>query len=52
MGHDGKGRIKIVDQWPNNGPSYDHPREHTLSRHDEGESMDPRAYSVIIVKNP
>jgi hypothetical protein len=52
MGHDANGGIRIVDQWPNNGPAYDHPREHTLTRHDQGVAMDPSAYFVIIVKNP
>jgi hypothetical protein len=52
MGHDGSGAIKIVDQWPNNGPQYAHPFEHTLSRHDEGADMDPRAYYVILVLKP
>jgi RHS repeat-associated protein len=52
MGHDANGGIKIVDQWPNNGPQYNHPFEHTLTRHDEGPDMDPNAYFVIIVPKP
>jgi RHS repeat-associated protein len=52
MGHDANGGIKIVDQWPNNGPNYDHPFEHTLTRHDQGAAMDPNAYFVIRVPNP
>lgn len=52
MGHDANGGIKIVDQWPNNGPTYDHPFEHTLTRHDEGPAMDPNAYFVIRVPKP
>lgn len=51
MGHDGNGAIKIVDQWPDNGPNYDHPREHTLPSHGQP-SMNATAYFVIIVKNP
>lgn len=41
MGHDANGGIKIVDQWPNNGPEYD-----------QGPAMDPNAYFVILVPNP
>jgi hypothetical protein len=52
MGHDANGGIKIVDQWPNNGPEYNHPFEHTLTRHDQGPAMDPSAYFVIRVPNP
>jgi len=51
MGHDGNGAIKIVDQWPDNGPNYDHPREHTLPSHGQP-SMNATAYFVIVVKNP
>ena len=51
MGHDGNGAIKIVDQWPDNGPNYDHPREHTLPSHGQP-SMNATAYFVIIVNNP
>jgi len=52
MGHDANGGIKIVDQWPNNGPDYNHPFENTLTRHDQGPAMDPNAYFVIIVPKP
>ena len=52
MGHDGNGAIKIVDQWPNNGPRYDHPFLRTLSSHNQGADMDPRAYYVIVVPRP
>ena len=34
------------------GPQFDHPSEHTLSRHDEGPDMDPSAYYVILVPKP
>jgi hypothetical protein len=51
MGHDGNGGIRIVDQWPDNGPDYDHPREHTLTNRGQP-SMNSSAYFVIIVKNP
>jgi RHS repeat-associated protein len=52
MGHDANGGIKIVDQGRDNGPEYNHPFEHTLTRHDEGPAMDPNAYFVIIVPKP
>ena len=52
MGHDANGGIRIVDQWPNNGPDYNHPFEHTLTRHDQGPAMDPSAYFVIMVPKP
>jgi hypothetical protein len=52
MGHDANVGIKIVDQWPNNGPDYNHPFEHTLTRHDRGPAMDPNAYFVIMVPKP
>jgi len=44
-GHDANGGIKIVDQWPNNGPDDNHPFEHTLARHDQGHAMHPALIS-------
>ncbi len=33
MGHDRWGRIQVVDQWPNNGPKYDHPNLHPMGNY-------------------
>jgi RHS repeat-associated protein len=52
MGHDKDGGLKIVDQWPGNGPAHDHPNPHTLHTDSPNLSMNAAAYYVIIVKNP
>jgi hypothetical protein len=50
MGHDPKtGGIMIVDQWPDNGPKYDHPWQHTLANHGSEPAMSGDAYYVIHV---
>ncbi len=50
MGHNPKtGELMIVDQWPNNGPKYDHPFIHSLDNHNASPSMSGDAYSVILV---
>jgi hypothetical protein len=50
MGHDPRtGGIRIVDQWPDNGPKYDHPWIHTLDNHGSEPAMSGDAYYVIHV---
>jgi len=39
----------IVDQWPDNGPKYDHPWIHTLDNHGSEPAMSGDAYFVIHV---